>query len=71
MDVAQRDTHTHTENLMLKPKHSMLAGPDAISLLLSLPTPGISGLWLGPQELRPWKLGSGVCWVLLVPKTGA
>lgn len=56
---------------MLKPKHSILAGPDAISLFLSLPTPGISGLWLGPQELRPWKLGSGVCWVLLVPKTGA
>lgn len=24
---------------------------------LSLSSPEISGLWLGPQELRPWKLG--------------
>lgn len=43
---------------------------------LSLSSPEISGLWLGPQELRPWKLGvldgsgsqdgglSWLCWEL-------
>lgn len=38
---------------MLKPKHTALAGPNAISLVSFLPTPVISGRWQGLQELRP------------------
>lgn len=42
-----------------------------LPFLIPPPTSAISGLWLGLQALRPHTLGSGVCCVLAVPRTGA